>query len=89
MPIYSIAHGHEDEHAESLRVGLERLPKNFVAQICPSCNGRGSYVQRFNAGCGMGSFEIEAGCDWCGATGLLQNDKPAPASVLIQVLNAR
>lgn len=85
---WSIAYGHEAEHARQLQAGLAKLPYNFVAEICDTCKGRGEYEQTFTAGCGGGYYHSHSGCDYCDGTGLLQNHKPAPASVRAQVLNA-
>jgi DnaJ-class molecular chaperone len=86
---WSIAYGREAEHAVRLKQGLAALPRGFVAEICWACHGRGEREQTFTAGCGGGYYKIHAGCDYCDGTGLLQGDKPAPASVREQVLNAR
>lgn len=84
---YSIAYGRTAEHAASLKRGLARLPSNFAAEICWACDGAGERKQTFTAGCGGGYFSSMSGCDYCDGTGLLQGDKPAPASVREQVIN--
>lgn len=86
MPMWSIAYGREAEHAAALRIGLDRLGPGFAARVCGVCAGEGRCVQTFTAGCGGGYFQTNAGCDWCDGTGLLQGDRPAPASVRAQVI---
>lgn len=88
MSAFSIAYGREAKHADELKRGLERLPYNFVARVCPSCEGEGRRDQTYTAGCGGGYFSMKGGCDWCDGTGLLQGTKAAPASVRNQVLCA-
>lgn len=86
--IYSIAYGRTQEHAAALRRGLEVLGPRFVAEVCSLCEGHGQYRQVYNMGCGMGMQRSMGGCDYCGKLGLLQAGKPAPLSVMYQVLNA-
>jgi hypothetical protein len=86
--IYSIAYGRTEEHAKELRRGLEALGPNFLAQLCPLCNGEGQYRQVYNLGCGQGMTRSLGGCDYCGKLGLLQGSKPAPLSVMYQVIEA-
>lgn len=86
--IYSIAYGRTKEHADELRRGLEVLGPNFLANLCPLCEGHGQYRQTYNMGCGMGMSRSMGGCDCCGKLGLMQAGKPAPLSVMYQVINA-
>lgn len=93
MPMYSIAYGHTDEHAAALKRGLEKLPVDFAAKVCPVCDGHGQYRQTYNAGCGMGTYQSMGGCDHCDGTGLVWKSangwgKAAPESVRNQVLVA-
>lgn len=73
--------GKFDEHATALRLGLSRMVPGFHATICWWCDG--TTVHKFEC------------CDVCGkgrqygtALGLLINNKPAPESVVNQVLEA-
>jgi DnaJ-class molecular chaperone len=84
---WSIAHGNEKEHAESLTRGLARLPHDFMARVCPLCEGEGRRRQRYCDG-PNGAFTMMGGCDYCDGTGLLQGNSPAPSSVRSQVLAA-
>lgn len=84
---YSIAYGHTKEHAAALKRGLLALP-GFLAHICGACDGEGQSLQHYNAGCGAGMVRMMGGCDWCDGMGLRQGDKPAPVSVVNQVLQA-
>jgi DnaJ-class molecular chaperone len=73
---------------KTLSDGLRALGKNFNADICSVCEGVGQLEQTYTAGCGMGSYRSMGKCDWCNGTGLIQNDAPAPLSVLNQVMQA-
>lgn len=86
--IYSIAYGRTREHADELKRGLEALGPGFLAQLCPICEGEGQYRQHYNMGCGQGMSRMMGGCDYCGKLGLLQGGKPAPLSVMNQVIEA-
>jgi hypothetical protein len=88
MTAWSIAYGHEKEHAADLRAGLKVLPEGFCARICPLCDGEGQRQQTYTRGCGMGYSTMVGGCDYCDGTGLLQGTEPAPSSVRVQVLEA-
>ncbi len=83
-----IPYGHEAEHAAALARGLSRLRRDFIGQVCPVCAGQGTYRQTYTAGCGGGHFSMPGPCDCCGETGLMQNGRPAPDSVVHQVLVA-
>lgn len=81
MVMMHVTYGHEEAHAELLRTGLTRLGPNFLAEICYWCKGTTHHA-----------FEH---CSVCGdrkpygtALGLLVNGKPAPESVVNQVLVA-
>lgn len=86
--VYSLAHGHEEEHAARLVAGLARLPTDYVARLCYLCRGHGCYMQRYGVGCGGGYYRSIGACEICDGTGLLQHDVPAPMSVVNQVLQA-
>lgn len=86
MTAYSIAYGREKTHAAALKLGLSSLPPNFVAEVCGVCLGEGAYRQLFNAGCGGGMYYMYSGCDYCDGTGLTVAGRPAPSSVVAQVL---
>lgn len=73
-------------YAEALRRGLAAFGANFVAEICGLCDGEGSYLQTYTAGCGMGTYRMTGRCDCCAGTGLMQGRHGAPRSVLNQVL---
>jgi hypothetical protein len=72
---------------EQLEKGLSFLP-NLLARICPVCNGHGEYEQTYNAGCGMGLYQVTGPCSYCEGGGLLQGNLPAPSSVRNQVIVA-
>lgn len=74
--------------AEAVKRGLSLMPPQFLAKLCWSCNGAGEYRQTYNLGCGMGSMKMMGCCDHCAGTGLQVCHKPAPSSVLNQVLEA-
>jgi hypothetical protein len=78
------------EHAHRLKEGLSKLPEEFLAQICPICDGRTEYRQTYAAGCGGGYFKSMGPCEHCGKTGLIMKSRfvAAPESVVHQVLNA-
>lgn len=70
-----------DEHAKLLRAGLTALGPNFLASICYWCEGD--------------TMRNHEHCDVCGrdkpygtALGLLMGNRPAPESVVNQVLVA-
>lgn len=85
---FRIPYGHEIKHAAALSAGLACLPSGFSAVLCEVCNGHGQYEQTYTAGCGGGYFRMKGACNCCEETGLLQNGRPAPISVIHQVLNA-
>lgn len=86
--VYSIAYGRTKEHAQELKRGLNALGPNFLAYLCPLCDGEGQRRQVYNIGCGQGMTRSLGGCDYCGKLGLLQAHKPAPLSVMYQVIEA-
>lgn len=85
---HSIPYGQNEEHAAKLERGLKNLPSDFVAQLCYVCRGQGQYKQMYTAGCGGGYYSSMGECEYCERTGLLIENKPAPVSVMYQVLNA-
>jgi len=85
---WSIAYGHEKEHAKALKRGLALMPSGFIAEICSLCEGEGQYMQSYTNGCGGGYSRMRGGCDFCNSTGLLQGCAAAPDSVRNQVLVA-
>jgi DnaJ-class molecular chaperone len=87
MTAFSIAHGHVEEHAKALTAGLSKLPSNFLAKVCVICKGYGEYEQTYCDG-PNGRMRLTGGCDYCDGTGLVIGHKPAPESVLEQVLQA-
>jgi hypothetical protein len=88
MRPWSIAYGKEKEHAAALVKGFYALPLGFNAELCHGCGGEGQRRQMFTAGCGGGYFHSMAGCDICDGTGVMQGGRPAPMSVLNQILTA-
>lgn len=86
--LYHIVYGSEKEHAANLHAGLMLLGPDFYAKVCPICQGEGQHEQLYTAGCGGGYFKSMGGCDYCEGHGLLQGTKPAPSSVVVQVVNA-
>jgi hypothetical protein len=88
MPAFSRFYGRTGEHAAELKLGLSRLPSDFTATICGICEGRGEYRQLYNAGCGGGLYHSTGGCDYCDGFGLVQGHRPAPSSVVRQVITA-
>lgn len=87
MPPFSHFHPHVEEHSLNLTRGLARLPDDFTARICEVCLGKGEYEQTYCDG-PNGSMRLTGGCDYCDGMGLLVGSKPAPMSVVQQVLNA-
>lgn len=73
--------GKEDEHAGDLKRGLDVLGPEFVARICFWCEGR--TTRKFSS-CDVCGRGLIYGC----SVGLLVGDKPAPESVVQQVLEA-
>ncbi len=73
--------GTEEEHAKKLKLGLSRLGNNFVAELCWWCEGTTQHKHEHCSVCGK---DKPYGC----ALGLLINNKPAPESVVNQVLVA-
>ena len=88
MSMYFTTTEQREAHASALIRGLERLGPNFLARLCSSCGGTTVYRQRYNAGCGAGYYHSDGPCDWCDSTGLMLGTKPAPKTVVAQVLNA-
>lgn len=74
-----VTYNKTDEHAVMLQLGLEILGPEFLAQLCWNCKGTTGH--KFSH------------CDICGrdkpygtALGLLMGNRPAPESVVNQVL---
>lgn len=67
------------DYASRLSIGLSRCGPDFLAEICPSCDG---------TGCPTWSATPYDACPTCNASGLLQAGIEAPPSVLNQVLIA-
>lgn len=86
--IYAYNYDDPKGHAEMLRRGLAALGPNFLAMLCCLCEGEGQYKQMYNPGHGGRLFASMGKCDLCDGLGLTQGGKPAPLSVLHQVLNA-
>lgn len=70
-----------DEHAIKLRAGLAALGPDFVAEICYWCEGKTMRKCEHCSVCGLGEF-------YGTALGLLIGNRPAPESVVNQVLVA-
>lgn len=87
MP-YGYAYLHGRNQAIVLMNGRARMPANFVARLCGVCSGAGVYKQTYTAGCGLGYYQSEGQCDNCDGYGLMVGDKPAPISVVNQVIEA-
>ena len=85
---FFIPFGQEAAHAAALKLGLSRLRPDYIAEVCGICNGRGEYDQSYTAGCGGGYYRSSGPCDYCERTGLTQRNRPAPGSVVNQVLVA-
>lgn len=66
-------------YARRLVLGLSRCGPDFLAEVCPSCDGTGSPTW---------SASPYDACPSCNASGLLQAGIEAPPSVLNQVLTA-
>jgi hypothetical protein len=77
----SIVFGEAKQHADKLKRGLKRLGSAYVAEICFWCDGKGTRKFEHCHVCGAGKF-------YGTALGLLINNKPAPDSVVNQVLLA-
>lgn len=77
----------QDEYAMKLYKGLNMLKEDFVARLCPICQGKTRYEQTYCDG-PNGYFKSRGRCDYCGETGLMVGSKPASESVLNQVLLA-
>lgn len=82
-----IPFGETEAHVEKLKIGLAKLGPQFLGRICGICHGHTRYEQRYCDG-PNGSFRMNGECDYCGATGLQVAHKPAPMSVVNQVLTA-
>jgi hypothetical protein len=82
------AYGEEEDHEACLRAGLMLMGPDFIGRICSICEGKGRYRQTYTAGCGGGYYRSVGDCEYCSSLGLMQNDKPAAESVVIQVVNA-
>lgn len=61
-------------------------------KVCPVCQGKGKYEQKYNAGCGMG--HIQGPCDYCdvdylydGVGVLYTDNKRIPKSVYEHLKN--
>lgn len=76
--------GEGKQHSEKLKHGLEVLGSNFVARICWCCDGTTDKRPEF----GFGSCERCSNNGYATGLGLLINGKPAPVSVVNQVLIA-
>lgn len=86
---WHIPYDRRHEHAAALRAGMTCMPANFVAQVCPICDGKGEYEQTFRAGCGGGYYRSGGDCAYCQETGMvIITGHPAPVSVVEQVLTA-
>lgn len=88
MKGFRIPFRENESHAAQLTRGLAKMPAGFIAQLCEICDGRGEYKQTYTLGCGGGTHRSLGDCDYCGSAGLMQGRKPAPASVVNQVLVA-
>lgn len=93
MPFYNankriVFTDNKKQHSANLAAGLLMLGPEFTAKICSICDGHGEREQTYTAGCGGGYFKSMGPCEYCEEHGLLQNGKPAPISVVIQVINA-
>lgn len=77
-----------EAHAAKLKLGLAKLGDNFLAHLCWSCHGQCEYEDTYTHGCGKGYYRAFGPCEYCGETGLQQGDRPAPKSILAQVLKA-
>ena len=73
---------------DKLKQGLSLMRPGFAAELCWRCDGVGEYDQLYNMGCGMGMSNWKGDCEYCKGVGLLQGDKPAPPSVINQVITA-
>ena len=40
-----------------------KLPEKL--EVCPLCDGKGEYEQRYTVGCGMGTYKSIGPCDYC------------------------
>jgi DnaJ-class molecular chaperone len=76
------------DHATKLRAGLAALGSGFLASICGICKGEGQHGQTYTVGCGGGYFRMRGDCEYCDGQGLTQYYRPAPRSVVNQVLVA-
>lgn len=88
MRIYAYNYDDPKGHADKLRRGIAALGPNFLAAVCGLCEGEGQYRQNYNMGCGMGMSRMMGKCSYCDGLGLVLGGKPAPLSVMHQVLNA-
>jgi hypothetical protein len=76
-----ITYGEEETHAAKLRAGLAKLSPQFVAEVCWWCDGTGRHKFEHCTVCGADKM-------YGTALGLLINNRPAPESVVNQVLVA-
>lgn len=88
MRIYAYNYDDPKGHAARLIRGLAALGPNFLASLCVLCKGEGQRQQMYNPGHGGRLYPSMGKCDYCDGLGLTQNGKPAPLSVMHQVLNA-
>lgn len=58
-------------------------------KTCIFCEGTGSRVQTYNAGCGQGYYKASGPCDFCEETGFIYNStgNAVPKSVVHQINN--
>ncbi len=67
-----------------MRIAEMKLPP--LVKTCGACNGKGSYEQTYNAGCGMGLYRSTGPCDFCNGQGFRYlNGTPVPESVTNQI----
>lgn len=71
-----------------IRDGLAALGPTFSAELCEVCKGEGRYEQIYTIGCGMGTHKSMGRCWYCDGNGVTQQRKPAPASVINQIMQA-
>ena len=75
-------------HAANLKTGLTELGDEFLAELCPLCEGEGATLQTYTAGCGRGYYKARGPCELCKGASLVIGGKPAPKSVIQQVIVA-
>ena len=76
-----VTYGTEVEHQAKLKLGLQKLGKSFVAQLCWKCDGLTKAPFEPCSICGKGRY-------YGSSLGLLIGNEPAPESVVNQVLVA-